>query len=304
VNPTAATSTSEENTRLARSSNAFAFDLWRRFGSKPGNMAVSPASISLAIAMTYGGAKGETASQMKKALHFDDDPAPLAASWGKLSRDLVQPSRPLKLAIANRLFGDKAYRFEPSYLEQTEANFGAPLEAHDFRGAPEPARQHINGWVEKQTNERIKDLLPPQSIMELTRLVLVNAIYFLADWAAPFSKEHTSSAPFSVTATSKKDVPTMHRMATFPLTRADRVSVLELPYQGGSASMIIVLPDRVDGLADLERSISAEKLAHLGARAVTPECARRVAALRGVSGEQPSPRKGARRARDAHRIRS
>jgi serpin B len=244
---------------LAKGSNAFAFDLWAK-GAPTGNAAISPASITAALAMTYGGAKGDTLGAMKKTMHFDGDPDAVATQWGTLSRALQNPSRPLVLRIANRLFGEKSYAFEAPYLEKVKSAYGAPVEQVDFKTAFEPARVHINGWVEERTEHRIKDLLPPKSLDTLTRLVLVNAIYFLADWDTPFEKTATYDEPFTIAGGAKKNVKTMHLMRGYGYTAADGAAILEMPYKGGDAAMIFVLPDKVDGLAALEASMTAAKL--------------------------------------------
>lgn len=248
-----------ETKRLASSSNALGFDLWSRAraaGEAKGNLAMSPASVAMALAMTYGGAKGETAEQMKRVLRAEDDAGALMTSWGKLAAALGDPSRPMKLRIANRLFGEKTYAFEQPYLDATRAAFGAPLEALDFKTAPEPSRARINAWVEERTERRIKDLLPERSIEPLTRLVLVNAIYFLGAWQSPFEADRTRDEPFKTTPASTKSVPTMHQVMHVRFAQADGVKVLELPYKGGAASLVVALPDRVDGLAALEASLS------------------------------------------------
>ena len=221
---------------------------------------MSPASISAALAMTFGGARGETEAQMKRVLHVDGARDAVAADWGRLSRALQSPARPLTLRIANRLFGEKTTKFEQAFIDKTKLDFGAPLEPNDFVNAFEPARAHINGWVEDQTEHRIKELLPPNALDKQTRLVLVNAIYFLADWAEPFEKSATYDAPFSVAQGAPKATPMMHRAGKHRFAQADGVKVLELPYKGGDASMLVILPDRKDGLADLEKSLTGAKL--------------------------------------------
>jgi serpin B len=246
---------------LADASNAFGFDLYQQLREQPGNLAMSPASISIALGMTWGGARGDTATQMQQTLHLTGDPASVSRTWGALSTSLQDPARPLTLRIANRLYGEQSYDFEQPFLDQTAASYGAPLEPVDFASDAETQRTRINGWVADRTEQRIKDLLPPASLDSSTRLVLVNAIYFLADWASPFDLEQTRPAPFSKTATDQTSVLTMHQRATFGYARADGMSMLEMPYQGGDAAMWIVLPDKVDGLADLEQTIDATKLA-------------------------------------------
>jgi serpin B len=257
-------------TRFARSSNAFAFDLYGKLRAAPGNLVVSPASVTTALAMAWGGARGQTAEEMQAVLRFDRPAAETMQVSGRLAAALTDPKRPVVFRIANRLFGEQSYRFEPAYLESTKAAYGAPLEPLDFRRAPDQARERINGWVEQQTEQRIRDLVPPGGLDRDTRLVLVNAIYFLGDWAEPFTKEATRPAPFHTTRAERKDVPTMHRAGVFPFAAKDGVKVLELPYRGGAMSMLLVLPDAVDGLDAVERSLTAQSLDELVA-ALTPQ---------------------------------
>jgi serpin B len=250
----------DEVTRLARGSNAFGFELYRRLGPGPGNRVISPASVSTALAMAYGGARGGTAVQMGQVLRFDGSPQAVMQASGRLATSLQDPSRPIVFRIANRLFGEKSEEFEAAYLDATKAAFGAALEPVDFKKAAEAARRLINAWVEEKTEKRIKDLVPSNGVNRETRLVLVNAIYFLGDWMEPFRKESTVPRPFSLSAAVKKDVPTMHRADGLRFAARDGLKALELPYKGGNMSMLLLLPDAVDGLAALESSLNVERV--------------------------------------------
>jgi len=245
---------------LAKASNAFGVDLYGQLRARPGNLALSPAGISIALAMTWGGAKGDTAAQLRKVLHLDGDPATVGAAWGKLAGALQDPARPLTLRIANRLFGEQSFRFERPFLDATAAAYGAPLEPLDFVHAAEAQRVHINGWVADRTAQRITNLLPPASLDDTTRMVLVNAIYFLADWASPFEPKATFAQPFHRTATDDVSTMMMHQRATYGVAHQGGVSVLAMPYRGGDAEMWIVLPDKIDGLAEVERTLDAATL--------------------------------------------
>jgi serpin B len=247
---------------FARSSNAFGLDVYARVKGAPGNLVFSPASLSTGLTMALGGARGETEAQMRKALRLSGPPEAVMRASGQLSAALTDPKRPVVFRIANRLFGEKTYRFEPPYLEATKAAYGAPLEGVDFKNAAEAARVHINAWVEAQTEERIRDLIAQGALKEDTRLVLVNAIYFLGDWETPFEKEATAQAPFHLTASQAKDVPTMRRTEALRYAARDEWKALELPYKGQSLSMLLLLPDAVDGLPSLE-ALTAEKLGEI-----------------------------------------
>jgi serpin B len=246
---------------LAKGNNALAFDVYGKTRTKAGNLALSPISISTALTMTWGGARGETAAQMKKVLHAEGAADKAMDVSGKLLASFGNEGNKVTLRVANRLFGEKAYTFEQAYLDRTQAAFGAPLEALDFKHAADASRVHINDWVAKQTQDRIKDLLPAGSLDPDTRLVLTNAIYFLGDWQSPFNKESTRPAAFHATATSTKDVPTMNQVEHFSFAATDGVKVLEMPYEGGEVAMTLVLPDAPAGLDAVEQRLSPELLA-------------------------------------------
>ncbi len=246
--------------KLARSSNDFGFNLYQRLRQKPGNLVVSPASITTALTMPWGGARGETAAQMRTVLHLDGTADEVMTTSGELSRSLQDPSRPIVFRIANQLFAEKTYKLVPAYVEKTRAVFGAPVEPLDFKKAPEPARARINRWVEDKTERRIKDLIPSGGIVPDTRLVLVNAIYFLGDWMYPFEHGETRPSSFHLTASEKKDVPTMHREGGFRIAQKDGVTALEIPYKGDQLSMLLLVPDEIEGLAAVEGALDTKKL--------------------------------------------
>ena len=240
---------------LVKANNTFALELWRHAGA--GNTAISPASISMALAMTWAGAKGKTADEMRETMHLEGAIDVLVSQWGRLSYALQDPARPLKLAIANRIYGDAQYQFDTTYFAITRKAFNAPLDMVDFRGDPEAARAKINAWVADRTEQRIENVLPPRSVDAETRLVIVNALYFLADWAEPFAKAQTYDEPFYVGGRRATPVPTMHRQGRYMHAASDGAALLELPYKGGSAAMYILLPDQRDGLAALEKDLAA-----------------------------------------------
>lgn len=245
---------------LARSSNAFGFDLYQRLRQQPGNLVVSPASITTALTVPWIGARGETAAQMRMVLHLEGTPDDVMTTSGQLSRALQDPARPIVFRIANQLFAEKTYKLVPAFVEKTRAAFGAPVESLDFKKAPGPSRLKINRWVESKTERRVEDLIPPDGIEADTRLVLVNAIYFLGDWAIPFDREDTRPAPFHLTASEMKAVPTMHREGGFRVAQKDGVTALDIPYKGGELSMVFLIPDEIEGLAAIEAALDTKKL--------------------------------------------
>ncbi len=246
---------------VATSINAFAIDLHHALAGRPGNLFVSPASIAIAFAMTHAGARGETEQEIAKVFHFGSDAAKTREGFAAALAGWSAPQDNLELAVANRLFGEKTVKFEPAFVDLTRTVFGAPLEPTDFKNAAEPARVHINGWIAKQTHDRIKDLLPPAGVDASTRLVLVNAVYFKAGWRSPFTEGLTASADFHG-ASGKQTVKMMERTDHFGIkVVADaKLKVLEIPYTS-TFSFVVVLPDANDGLAAVEKALTAETLA-------------------------------------------
>lgn len=242
---------------LATSINAFAADLYRALAATPGNLFFSPASIALAFAMLHAGARGPTADELTRVFHFRKD---ARKDLEKLLADWSTPPTADQLAVANRLYADRTATIKDPFLELLRTVFAAPLEPLDFRGAPEPARQHINAWVAERTRDKIRDLLPRGAVDPATALVLVNAVHFKAKWQDPFKLEHTRPAPFHGAA-GEREVPMMTRTGT-GLNVLDGLKVLDLPYRGGTMAMTVVLPDARDGLPDLESWLSDKWLRH------------------------------------------
>ncbi|QSQ21970.1 serpin family protein [Pyxidicoccus parkwayensis] len=249
----------------ATASNHFAFDLQARVGTEPGNTFFSPTSLSLALAMTALGARGETLAQMERVLRLDtlqgtSSQRAYAALNGQVNT--LGRSGSVELRSANRLWGQRGHEFLPSFQETARLRYGAALEEVDFAGDAEAARQHINRWVSEQTREKIRELLAKGTVDGLTRLVLTNAIYFRGAWQDPFEPRLTRDGqPFHVSAGRTAKVSMMRQTDWFRHTEDEQAQWLELPYKGGETAMLIALPKQVDGLASLEASLDAKRLA-------------------------------------------
>ena len=246
---------------VVQGNTAFALDLYGQLRSRAGNLFFSPLSLSLALAMTYVGAQGQTAEQMATVLHFPANQEQMHQAFAAMSKDLLDhKEKKYQLHIANALWGQKGYHFRDAFLQTTKTYYGAGLNEVDFRTAAEEARQTINAWVEEQTKEKIKDLIPPGALDALTRLVLTNAIYFKGDWVLPFKKEQTKDEAFKVSATQQVTVPMMQQTAFFNYLDGEGFQALELPYVGDTLSMVVLLPKKIDGLVNFEGSLSVETL--------------------------------------------
>jgi len=223
------------------------------------NIFFSPYSISLCLAMAYAGARGETERQMAEALRFALPQDRLHPAFARLSLALAGRTG-LELSIANSLWGQTGYPFLPSFLCLLAEVYSAPLREVNFVSDPESARSAINRWVEEETRERIRDLIPAGGIDRDTRLVLANAVYFKAAWMFPFSERVTRDAPFYLLDGREVLVPTMVTQAPFGYAAGEGHQVVELPYEGGQASLVILLPDR-GRFEEFEGALDAERLA-------------------------------------------
>uniref|UniRef100_H3BZX9 Leukocyte elastase inhibitor n=1 Tax=Tetraodon nigroviridis TaxID=99883 RepID=H3BZX9_TETNG len=255
---------------LSKANTSFSLALFRELGDndRTANIFYSPFSISSALAMVLLGAGGNTATEMSEVLCFTEAEKPkdddIHTSFSQLLDELHKKNAPYALSVANRLYGDKNCSCF-GFLQSTRKHYRAELESVDFQSAAEASRIHINSWVEKQTEGKIKDLLVQGIVSSDTRLVLVNAIYFKGKWNKQFKEEATRDAQFNVTKNSSKPVKMMHQTSKFPFTFIPeaKCQILEMPYIGEELSMLIFLPyqmeDSSTGLEKLEKLLTYDK---------------------------------------------
>jgi len=253
---------------LVNGNSAFAFDLYQALAEEDGNLFCSPYSISLALAMTYAGARGETEHQMADALHFILSQDHLHPAFNALDLELARrgesakgkDSEGFRLNIVNAIWGQEGYKFLSEFLDALAENYGAGLRPLDFVNAPEESRVAINDWVSEQTEGRIEDLIPKGIIDALTRLVLTNAIYFNAAWSDPFEPELTGHGTFHLLDGSEVTAPMMQQTESFGYAEGEGYQAVELPYDGHELSMVILLPE-AGGFETFEGSLDAERVA-------------------------------------------
>ncbi|XP_004694892.1 PREDICTED: leukocyte elastase inhibitor [Condylura cristata] len=253
--------------QLSAANSAFALDLFRILGedSPTGNLFFSPLSVSSALAMVSLGTRGDTAAQVSKTLRFDAVEE-VHSRFQSLNAAVNKRDAAYVLKLANRLYGEKTYHFLPEFLASTQEMYGAELASVDFQGASEGARQVINEWVKGQTEGKIPELLAAGMVDSMTKLVLVNAIYFKGTWQDEFKKEETKDAPFRLNKRDTKTVKMMYQKKKLPIGHIHELKchVLELPYKGGELSMVILLPDDIEdestGLEKIEQELTLEKL--------------------------------------------
>ncbi|XP_051266158.1 leukocyte elastase inhibitor isoform X4 [Dicentrarchus labrax] len=288
-------------TPLTKANTAFSLALFKKLSDddKTGNIFYSPFSISSALAMVMLGARGNTATQMSEVLCFTEaEPRQHAGaqeqmqmqqqvqsglpqyllkclktkdcmddvhvSFAQLLSELNKPDAPYALSVANRLYGEQSYQFVEDFLGDTKKHYRAELESVDFKSNSDAARLNINNWVENQTQGKIKDLLAHGVVDNMTRLVLVNAIYFKGNWNKQFNAAATRDDKFRLNKNDTKPVKMMYKKTKFPLTFIPEAScqILELPYKGKELSMLIFLPNEMEdsttGLEKLEKELNYE----------------------------------------------
>ncbi|MBL7184079.1 MAG: serpin family protein [Anaerolineae bacterium] len=251
---------------LVGGNNAFAFDLYQALREGNSNLFCSPYSISLALAMTYAGARGETERQMADTLHFILSQDHLHPAFNGLDLELARRGEGAKgkdeegfrLNIVNALWGQDGYKFLAEFLDLLAENYGAGLRLLDFAKAPEESRVTINDWVSEQTEGRIEDLIPQGVINDVTRLVLTNAIYFNAAWSEPFESDLTDDGTFYLLDGGQVTVPMMRQTESFGYVEGEGYQAVELLYDGHELSMVILLPaagqfEAFEGSLDAER---------------------------------------------------
>jgi serpin B len=245
---------------LVEGNNQFSVDLYNAARDlEQGNLFFSPFSINAAMSMVLGGAEGDTYDQIATAMYVPDDEMIWHDNLAALFNDLSgQHHRAYTLFTANAAWGQEGYGFRQTYLDLLDGTYGAPLEETDFRDDPSGAMKDVNAWTKEQTKGHIEDLFSGDDINSYTKLVLVNAIYFKADWTNQFPNNNTVDGTFHRREGGGVTVPMMSEEADYRIANYDDLQVLEMCYEDDEIAMLVVLPDEVDGLPAIEDELSAE----------------------------------------------
>ena len=241
----------------------FGVNLYKLVADKPGNLFFSPLSFTTALAMTQTGARGVTEKEMSTAACLPYDAPKILQLFGDLLKKLNTSDGKNELRLANSLWAQKDYTFLPEFMKPLQEAFSARVENLDFKADAEAARKVINTWVAEQTRDRIKELLPERSLDSLTRLVLVNAVYFKGAWEVAFEEDRTVPQPFFVDGKDGVEVPLMFQKGHFGYAVGNGFQVLEIPYVGNRLGMVIFLPDAKDGLAAFEKEMTGPGLSKM-----------------------------------------
>ncbi len=243
--------TEAELAALVAGNAEFAYDLFAVAAADGGNTVVSPYSVAAALTMTYAGARGDTAAEMREVLALGLAEDRIHAARNALDQRIATPPeqdpdddrQPFTVRIANSLWGQAGYPFLDEFLVLLAEQYDAGMNLVDFEAAAEEARQAINERVEEQTEGRIVDLIPEGVVDDLTRLVIVNAIWFKASWVNRFDASLTADGSFTTLAGSQVTVPMMrHDDLRTMFMAGDGYQAVQLHYKG-DASMILVVPD-------------------------------------------------------------
>ena len=241
--------------RIVEGLNRFGGEIYSKMMGANGDIAISPASISTAFGLAYAGARGKTADDIAATLHYPTDIADFHKSYGQLLGTMQLSAKGRTMAVNNAIWLQHGLLVRDEYLALVNANYGAGLNRVDYVGDPEASRLAINRWVESKTNDKIKELLTRYDITKDTRSVLVNTIYFKADWADPFDKAATKNEPFKVSSGKPVDMPLMHQRNRYNYAEQDGVRMLAIGYRGGETEMVILLP-KAGRLAAMEKKIA------------------------------------------------
>lgn len=255
---------SQDSNSVAIANNQFAFDLYAKYKSQDGNIFYSPYSITSVLAMTYEGARGQTAEEMQLVLHFPQDSFNPKYSFLQMNQKINRKNKEYELKIANALWAQNDSMFLDDYFDLVEKYYDGKITNLDFANDVEKSRLIINSWVEEKTNNKIKNLIPQNKLSEKARLVLTNAIYFKGSWLYPFDKKKTKEHDFRMAADRTVKTQMMcliDEESTFNYGETDKFQILELPYEGNDLSMLIILP-KDDNLKAVEELLNLENFSH------------------------------------------
>lgn len=228
--------------------------------SSKSNLFFSPYSISTALSMTYGGARGQTKEQMAKTLHFNLADQNLHSAFVSLQKQIVNDDnkRGYQLFLVNSLWGQKGYPILKEFLDSTCNYYGATFNLLDFARETEKSRKTINSWVKEKTKNKIKDIIPSGGIDEETVLVLANAVYFKGEWKFEFNVSETKNENFIVSSDDKVKASMMHIKENFNYYEDANLQMIKLPYKGDEISMLVILPNKIDGLNEIESRFTSD----------------------------------------------
>jgi serpin B len=253
------TAVSQGVKEVVKGNNEFTFDIYDQINDKEENLFFSPYSVSSALAMTYNGAEGKTKNEMSDVLNFNKDINALSENYSALNDHITGlSSKKIQLNIANAIWGQQDYGFRKAFLELNKKYYGAGIKQVNFKKEHKEIRNQINKWVEDKTNQKIKNLIKPNVLDRMTRMVLVNAIYFNGKWENPFKKEDNFKDKFYIYSKCETQTEFMFQKLSLKYHEDDIAQVVEIPYSEKSLSMMVILPKEKYGMEQLEKYLDNE----------------------------------------------
>jgi serpin B len=253
---------SAEVKAVARSGSEFAVELYRRLTVHPGNLVFSPYSVSKSLAVLCSGARGQTETQIAQILHLVPQRENPCRSLSILARYVhaASPGGGTILESADSLWCQRDYHLAGEFVKVVGDAYDAQVREADFRRFPDFASRQINSWIERATKGRITGVVQAAAPTAEIRLLSCDAIYFKGRWDAQFDPARTRRFPFLCAADRSVDVPMMQVKAKFRRLSEPQFRMLDLPYAGGTFSMVVILPALYDGLPALERDLTSDNL--------------------------------------------
>ncbi|XP_067006405.1 serpin B6 [Anabrus simplex] len=250
--------------RVTSANNAFSRSLYEILRKYQGNIFFSPLSVHTVLSMAWLGAEDETAQQMGYGLQLPQDRHQVMIGFRSMLSQVQALNKEVTLEIANKIFAKQGVEISRKYQVAVQRYFLADTEEVDFHRSYDAAKV-INQWVEQKTRNKIKDLISPDSLDSSTLMILVNAIYFKGKWLKKFDPNDTEPRNFHLTSKKSVKVPMMQISSEFPYAQIPelKVQALQLPYVGEHLSMLILLPDETEGVANLEARLATINLSQI-----------------------------------------
>jgi serine protease inhibitor len=256
---------------IVEGNNQFAFDLLKQLGTQNQNTFFSPYSISTALFMTAGGARGNTEKQMLKVLHQAQNSLAYHKKFGEIITKATNKQN-VELSIANSIWPQKGFKFKPDYLNLLKSAYKTKVTESDFAKNPNAEAQKINKWVEEKTKSKITNIIKPDVLDANTKLVLANAIYFYGYWKTTFDTAKNQIAPFYKNGGTQVNTTFMNASYSMDYASDEMFKVVSIPYKNNEVSLLLILPNNPDSFKlamnsldirryfDLSKSLKPEKV--------------------------------------------
>jgi len=237
--------------------NDFGFRLLSTLANgSAGNVIISPYSVSIALAMTYNGAAGDTKAEMARTLALSGmSDKQINRNYLRMIDAVEKADHSVQMETANALWAQSGFPINPKFVKVTHGFYGAPVESVDFSTDPDRAAEKINDWVNRSTHGKIPTIIQPPD--RNTMLILTDAVYFKGRWQRPFTKSATQPRPFHLQGASPADVeiPMMVQSGEYQYFETGTFQAIALPYGNAHFQMYVFLPRGESTLPDLMRSL-------------------------------------------------